>query len=41
MNCEDCEHYDDDETYPHTGWCELWKVYVKEDEGCDDWENRE
>lgn len=39
--CKDCNNYDDSRSYPDTGYCELYDLYVKEDnEGCEDWEEQ-
>lgn len=34
--CEDCINYDDENSYPGTGWCELFTEYVKQDDCCEE-----
>lgn len=42
MNCEECIMYDDSDTYPNTGFCELVGDYVKaEESACQDFEYKE
>ena len=38
--CEDCINYDDNDSYPDTGWCKLNGDYVKRDDCCDGWEEK-
>lgn len=39
--CMDCFNYDDDDTYPSTGFCTLHDTYVKEQDTCEDFEEIE
>lgn len=34
--CKICINYDDNKTYPNTGYCHLYELYVKEDISCED-----
>lgn len=36
MNCKQCKYYT--ETYKYKGICRLFDEYVKEDSGCDNFE---
>ena len=41
QKCKDCNNYDDSSSYPNTGYCELYELYVAENnEGCEDWEEQ-
>jgi len=39
LNCKECKYYRKSNTL--SGYCELWKIYIKENDGCDDGEEEE
>lgn len=41
IKCKNCNNYNQDDTYPENGYCQLWEIYVKEIDSCDDFEEEE
>ncbi len=39
--CKNCLYYNQDDTYPKTGFCSLWSDFVKNNHSCEDWEGDE
>ena len=38
MTCEKCKNYDDETSYPGTGYCKLYDEYVNYNDSCPDFE---
>lgn len=39
MNCKECDFFKP--TYPESGYCEFWDIYTKENDSCEDGEEKE
>lgn len=37
-NCYNCKYYENEDTYPGTGWCGLVGDYTKDNDDCEDYE---
>lgn len=34
--CKDCIHYNRDNTYEGTGYCDMWDIFTKDDDNCEE-----
>lgn len=39
--CKDCIYYDDETTYPNTGYCKVHDTFVDETQNCEDYEEND
>ena len=37
--CLECSYYDNTNTFTDTGYCDLWKSYTHEGDGCENFEH--